>query len=185
MVAGAARMIGHGGVDAMSLRVLAERFGVPLGSTYHYFPGGKAQLVDEAVRLEGAQVVALLRNSPVSDPASVLHAFADMWRAVLTRSGYDAGCSVLAAASATDAGHRQAAKEVFEDWHRALEDALVTSGVVEDRAPRLARTIIASVEGAIGLCRAAASADALDDVVAELSALVDAARTADDLAPRR
>lgn len=169
-------MIGRGGVDAMSLRVLAERFGVPLGSTYHYFPGGKAQLVDEAVRLEGAQVVALIRNGPVSDPASVLHTFAEMWRAVLTRSGYEAGCCVLAAASASEAGPREAAREVFEDWHHALSDALVSSGVPEERAPRLARTVIASVEGAIGLCRASASTDALDDVVAELTELVEAGR---------
>lgn len=177
MVAGAARMIGHGGVDAMSLRALAERFEVPLGSTYHYFPGGKAQLVDEAVRLEGAQVVALIDNTPATGPVGVLQAFAEMWRSVLTRSGYEAGCSVLAAASATEPGPRQAARDVFDDWNRALAGALVASGVPEERAPRLARTVIASVEGAIGLCRASSNADALDDVVAELSQILEAARS--------
>ena len=53
MVAGAARMISRRGVDAMSLRELAEMEGVPLGSTYHFFPGGKAALVDAAVNHVG------------------------------------------------------------------------------------------------------------------------------------
>ena len=49
MVAGAADMIGRRGASATSLRELAKHSGAPLGSTYHYFPGGKAQLAAEAV----------------------------------------------------------------------------------------------------------------------------------------
>ena len=45
MIAGAAEAIGTQGAAAMSLRDLAREAGVPLGSTYHHFPGGKAQLV--------------------------------------------------------------------------------------------------------------------------------------------
>ena len=63
MVVGAAKVISTGGVDAMSLRDLAEKAGVPFGSTYHHFPGGKAQLVDEAVRLVGAQVTKLIEEA--------------------------------------------------------------------------------------------------------------------------
>lgn len=177
MVAGAARMIGTGGIDAMSLRDLAESAGVPLGSTYHHFPGGKAELVDEAVRHVGAYVARVVDSNPEATPAGVLQVFADTWRTTLEQSDYRSGCAVLAAATATDPRHHAVAREVFEEWQRVLTDALATSGVEPARAPRLARTIVATVEGAIGLARASGSADPLDDVVAELGELVESART--------
>jgi TetR/AcrR family transcriptional repressor of lmrAB and yxaGH operons len=176
MVAGAARMIGTGGVDAMSLRDLAESAGVPLGSTYHHFPGGKAELVDEAVRYVGAYVARIVGETPDATPAGVLQVFADTWRTTLEQSDFRSGCAVLAAATATDPRHHAVAREVFEEWQQVLTTALTDSGVDPARAPRLARTIVATIEGAIGLARASGTADPLDEVVAELSELVESAR---------
>jgi TetR/AcrR family transcriptional regulator, lmrAB and yxaGH operons repressor len=175
MVVGAARMIGSGGVDAMSLRHLAETEGVPLGSTYHYFPGGKAQLVDEAVELVGRQIVETLEATRAAGTTSALHVFADAWRRILERTDYRQGCSVLAAATATDDRHHATAHAVFEQWNRALAESLVASGVPEERAPRLAVTIVATVEGAVALARAEGTSAPLDDAVAELAAIVEAA----------
>ncbi|MGL5818721.1 MAG: TetR/AcrR family transcriptional regulator [Phycicoccus sp.] len=175
MVVGAARVIGCQGVDAMSLRVLAETEGVPLGSTYHYFPGGKAQLVEEAVNLVGRQIVEALEASRAHGTASALSVFADAWRRILERTGYRQGCAVLAAATATDPRHHATAHAVFEEWNRALTESLVASGVPEERAPRLAVTIVATVEGAVALARAEGSAAPLDAVVAELAAIVESA----------
>lgn len=175
MVAGAARLIGTGGIDAMSLRDLAESAGVPLGSTYHHFPGGKAQLVDEAVRYVGDAVTRVIDSNPDLTPDGVLRVFADTWRSTLEQSDFRSGCAVLAAATATDPRHHAVAREVFEEWHRVLTGALVSSGVEPGRAPRLARTIVATIEGAIGLARASGSAEPLDEVVAELVDLVGSA----------
>ena len=47
MIHGAALLIGARGAKSTSLRDLAREAGVPLGSTYHYFPEGKQQLIDE------------------------------------------------------------------------------------------------------------------------------------------
>ena len=44
LVAGTADMLGRRGLNAASVRELAKHAGAPLGSTYHYFPGGKYQL---------------------------------------------------------------------------------------------------------------------------------------------
>jgi len=63
MIHGAARAIGTRGVGAMSLRDLAKEAGVPLGSTYHHFPGGKAQLAEEAVTSTGRQVAKLVESA--------------------------------------------------------------------------------------------------------------------------
>jgi AcrR family transcriptional regulator len=176
MVVGAAKVISAGGVDGMSLRDLAIQAGVPLGSTYHHFPDGKAQLVDEAVRLVGDQVTRLIQEAPTQGTDAVLHVFADRWRRVLQSSDYAAGCPVVAAAVATDPRHHEVAREVFADWHAALTKALRASGVPAKRAGRLARTVVAATEGAVALARASRTSDPLDEVVAELNALVESAR---------
>ena len=180
MVVGAAKVIATGGVDAMSLRDLAGTAGVPFGSTYHHFPGGKAQLVDEAVRYVGAQVTELIDDARTHGTSQVLRVLADRWRRVLEASDYSAGCAVAAAAVATDPRHHAVAREVFADWHRALSSALRDSGVPARRAGRLARTIVAATEGAVALARASGTPEPLDEVVAELAALVRAARTEAD-----
>lgn len=177
MVVGAAKVIAAGGVDAMSLRELALQAGVPLGSTYHHFPDGKAQLVDEAVRLVGAQVTQLIEDARTQGTDTVLQVFADRWRRVLESSGYAAGCPVAAAAVATDQRHHEVAREVFADWHAALTRGLRDAGVPARRAGRLARTVVAATEGAVALARASRTSDPLDEVVAELSGLVESART--------
>jgi TetR/AcrR family transcriptional regulator, lmrAB and yxaGH operons repressor len=176
MVVGAAKVIAAGGVDAMSLRELALQAGVPLGSTYHHFPDGKAQLVDEAVRLVGGQVTRLIEDAHTQGTDTVLHVFADRWRRILEASEYDAGCPVVAAAVATDPRHHEVAREVFADWHAALTKALRTSGVPARRAGRLARTVVAATEGAVALARASRTSEPLDEVVTELSALIESAR---------
>jgi AcrR family transcriptional regulator len=60
MVAGAADMIRRRGLAATSVRDLARHAHAPLGSTYHYFPGGKQQLAAEAVRFAGGTVSPVL-----------------------------------------------------------------------------------------------------------------------------
>lgn len=176
MVVGAARMIAAGGVDAMSLRDLAEREGVPLGSTYHHFPGGKAQLVDEAVRYVGDQVATTLRSlAAEGGPAHVLRSWASGWRVLLEKTRYQSGCAVLAAATATDPRHHGVAREVFDQWHEGLARTLVDAGVDPARAPGLARMLVASIEGAVGLARASGTPEPLDQVVEELTLLLESA----------
>jgi len=175
MVLGAAQMIATGGVDAMSLRVLADQAQIPIGSTYHHFPGGKAQLVDEAVQLVGARMTRLLDEARDQGPEHALRSFADNWRKVLEESDFRSGCPVIAAATAADSRHHAVARAVFDDWHRSLASILEESGVAPSRAPRLASTVVATVEGAVALARAAGSADPLDEVVEELAALLESA----------
>jgi AcrR family transcriptional regulator len=176
MVTGAARMISRRGVDAMSLRELAEQEGVPLGSTYHFFPGGKAALVDEAVNYVGDQG---------KGTEHIVRWVLFAWRRILLRSDFQAGCPVLAAAVAKDERHRATARAVFDRWTTGLIEVLVDDGVPADRAPAVARTVIASLEGAVGLARAFGEIGPLDDVQGELIALVRAAVESGAGAPDR
>ena len=56
LVMGAADMIRRRGLNATSVRDLAKHARAPLGSTYHYFPGGKQQVATEAVQFAGAVI---------------------------------------------------------------------------------------------------------------------------------
>lgn len=185
MVAGAARMISRRGVDAMSLRELAEIEGVPLGSTYHFFPGGKAALVDEAVNYVGDQVTGSIAATQGKGTEHIVRWVVHAWRRILVGSDFRAGCPVLAAAVAKDERHRETARAVFDRWTRGLADVLVDDGIPAERAPAVARTVIASLEGAVGLARAFGDIGPLDDVETELVALVSAAtgRGVPDRAP--
>ena len=176
MITGAAVAIGTQGAAAMSLRDLAREAGVPLGSTYHHFPGGKAQLVQEAVVATGRQVSRLLDQSREQGVDAALRTFADHWRVLLLRTDFATGCPVLAVATEAEPALQEVARAVFAEWQQAIATALVADGVPADRAASLGRLVIASLEGAVAVSRAERSADPLDEVVAELSALLAAVR---------
>lgn len=177
MVAGAALAIGTRGVGAMSLRDLARDAGVPLGSTYHHFPGGKAQLAEEAVQSTGRQVARHVNNAHEQGTEAALTAFAIVWRDLLVQTEFRTGCPVLAAATGDDPELTETARAIFATWQDLLVKGLVADGVSGSRAPGLARLIIASLEGAVAVCRAERSLEPLDQVSAELVTLVAAARS--------
>jgi AcrR family transcriptional regulator len=168
MIHGAALLVGTHGAKSASLRDLAREAGVPLGSTYHYFPEGKRQLVGEAVAAAGERVERLITRAKVQGPDAAMDAIADGWRTVLESTDFRSGCPVLAVALEEDPALRTMAMTIFERWQESLAEALIADGVGPERAPRLARTVVAAIEGAIALCRAEHSFVPLDDVLAEL-----------------
>jgi TetR/AcrR family transcriptional regulator, lmrAB and yxaGH operons repressor len=176
MIAGAALAIGTRGVGAMSLRDLAREAGVPLGSTYHHFPGGKAQLAEEAVSSVGRKVARLVDKARAEGIEAALSAFARVWREQLVETDFRTGCPVLAVATGDDPELTETARAIFASWQDLMVDGLVADGVPAERAPGLARMIIASLEGAVAVCRAERSLEPLDEVSSELIALVGAAR---------
>ena len=177
MIHGAARAIGTRGVGAMSLRDLAKEAGVPLGSTYHHFPGGKAQLAEEAVTSTGRQVARLVESAREQGIEGAIAAFTRVWRELLVETDFRTGCPVLAVATGDDPGLTETARGIFASWQDLMVAGLADGGVPADRAPGLARMIVASLEGAVAVSRAERSLEPLDQVSAELITLVEAARS--------
>lgn len=168
MIQGAARMVGTRGAGRTSLRELAKEAGVPLGSTYHHFPEGKHQLIEEAVRAIGGHITRMIESGREDGASAALEALSSEWRVVLERSDFRTGCAVLAVATEDDPELAAVAREVFATWEARLAEVLRESGVPAERAPRLARVVVAAVEGGVALCRAERSITPLDDVVTEL-----------------
>ncbi|MEU1162312.1 TetR/AcrR family transcriptional regulator [Streptomyces sp. NPDC090075] len=179
IVAGAADLISRRGLNATSIRELAKHAEAPLGSTYHYFPDGKQQLATEAVRYAGTAVERLLRRELDAGPVAGLRAFLALWREIVVASDFRAGCPVLAVSVEEPPPGGElppallAAAEVFDDWERLLDRSLRDRGA--DHADELATLVVASVEGAIAMCRARRDMGPLDRVARQLETMITAA----------
>ncbi|ELP62196.1 TetR/AcrR family transcriptional regulator [Streptomyces turgidiscabies] len=177
IVAGAADMISRRGLNATSIRETAKHARAPLGSTYHYFPEGKQQLVTEAVRYTGAWTAGSLRKELEAGPVAGLRAFLALWRKIVVDSDFRAGCPVLAVSveeSPTDEPTTAllAAADVFTEWENLLAGSLREHGVEARRAAQLATLVVAAVEGTVAMCRAKRSAQPLDDTAEQLQVLI-------------
>ncbi|HYF24701.1 MAG TPA: TetR/AcrR family transcriptional regulator [Baekduia sp.] len=174
MIASAALLLREQGLTGTSFGDVIEHSGAPRGSIYHHFPGGKAQLVEEAVRFAGRYVERLIAQAG-DDPLEALRLFLATWRDTLQEGEFRAGCPVVAVAVEAQDEHPQlaeAAAAAFAAWQDALAGMLRRRGVDAAEARRLATMTVAAVEGAVVLCRAQRSTRPLDDVGAVLADLL-------------
>src|SRR5437763_17221952 len=98
MIRSATALFRERGIEGTAFSDVIERSGAPRGSIYHHFPGGKAQLAEEATRYAGDYIAAALATALADgDPVTALHGFIDDWIAVVESGGWDAGCPIVAA----------------------------------------------------------------------------------------
>lgn len=176
LVAAAADMLRRHGLNATSVREVAKHAQAPLGSTYHYFPGGKQQMVAEAVGFTAGSIARLLSKELEAGVATGLRSVLGFWRQTLIDTDFHAGCPVLAVSveePESDASTALAAAgAAFSNWEALLTAALETEFQDTDQARRLATLIIASFEGAIAMCRAKRTIEPFDQVTEQLEQLV-------------
>ncbi|WP_234356785.1 TetR/AcrR family transcriptional regulator [Streptomyces sp. NBRC 110028] len=176
MILSAAALLREHGASATSIdRVLAHS-GAPRGSVYHHFPGGRTQLIDEAVALAGDFIAGLIAAATqADDPVRAVDAFFALWRDRLVESGFRAGCPIVAVAVETNDDAPQLARSaatVFARWREALAVLFIRHGLTEERGRRLGAFIIAAVEGAVIMCRAEQSTAPLEAAAAEIHDLL-------------
>jgi AcrR family transcriptional regulator len=182
MLRAAARLISTQGVAATGLREIVAASNAPRGSLQHYFPGGKDQLVTEAITIAGEvaarRVLRLADGLPSPTPGALFAAMAGAWRDIYARRGFAEGCPIAATAAdsaATSPVLREAAGRAMGRWQGAVAEALVGVGVPEDRAGSLALLMLSALEGALIMARSRQDSEPLHAVVAELAPLLDAA----------
>ena len=169
MIDGAVRLLAMQGLQGTSFSEVLELTGAPRGSVYHHFPHGKDQLVAAAVDSAGGHALDLLDQWEGLSPVDVTASFLAMWRSILERSQFRAGCAVLAVTVATDSadllGH---AAEVFRAWRTKLAGLLESGGLEPRSAARFAAILVASSEGAVVLSRAEQSMEPFELVSEQL-----------------
>jgi AcrR family transcriptional regulator len=182
MVFSAAQLLRRGGVTTAGMRETAAQAHAPRGSLQHYFPGGKEQVVNEAVawagRYAASRVPRFLAALDEPSPSALFAAMAQQWTDELAAAGTLAGCPV--AAATTDCAQdiestRTAAAEAFAYWRASVTEALTVMDVSPARAEALATLMVSTLEGAILIARAERSPYALATVVRELAPVLDAA----------
>lgn len=176
MILSAATLLREYGASATSIDRVLEHSGAPRGSVYHHFPGGRTQLIDEAVTLAGDFISALIDVAvEADDPLAAVDAFFALWRERLIESDFRSGCPIVAVAVETNDSAPELARsaaEVFARWQEALAGLFTRHGLPEERSRRLASFVIAAVEGAVIMCRAEQSTAALDAAAAEIHDLL-------------
>ncbi len=177
MVASAALLIRERGAHSTAIADVLEASGAPRGSAYHYFPGGRTQLVCEAVDFAADYIAA--RMAEVSGGVEMLDHLVAHYRKHLIATDHRAGCPVLAVAIESDpdnpdraAAMIDRAAAAFSRWNNLIAGQLVSDGSTKKRADELAVLITASLEGALVLAQAARSVDPLDLVHRQLRGLV-------------
>ncbi|WP_369275367.1 TetR/AcrR family transcriptional regulator [Streptomyces sp. R11] len=182
MVFSAAQLIRRDGVAATGMREVAAHAGAPRGSLQHYFPGGKEQLVNEAVgwagRYAGNRVARFLAALDEPTPSGLFAEMVRQWTDEYEAAGFAGGCPVAAAtvdwAESTEST-REAVAAAFGTWTGPVAGALSDMGVPRERAGALATLMISALEGAILMARAERDVRALTTVARELGPLLDAA----------
>ena len=169
MVASAVALLARRGLQATSFSEVLQHSGAPRGSVYHHFPEGKNQMIDSALDAAGARAVELLDLKAGSSAEEIASWFLHIWREVLIRGKFEAGCAVLAVAVAADAPELlDHTARVFRTWRQRLAELLEAGGLTHDDAARFAAVLVASSEGAVVLARAEQSLEPFDLVAEQL-----------------
>ena len=174
IVRAAATLFRRNGYAATGINEIAEVSGAPKGSLYHYFPNGKDQIGEAAVRFAGAGVVATLEKleKEHASASAMIRAYCKLLAGWMAKSGFRDGCPIattLLESAPQSADMAAAGREAFASWCAVIARALVRDGFGKAEAKRLSTLAVCSIEGALILARVEASAAPIDDVAKSLA----------------
>jgi TetR/AcrR family transcriptional regulator, lmrAB and yxaGH operons repressor len=175
MLTSAAEVMRERGAAGVTIDEVLSRSGAPRGSVYHHFPGGRNQILLEALQFAGDAMSTAIGDAACQGPMALLREFVDHWEDVLRDSDFAAGCPVVAAAISTsdeDPRLSEDAAQIFGRWRVALTRSFIADGFGDSEAAALATTMLAAVEGAVILCRSLRSPQPLRDVAENIEFLV-------------
>ncbi|GAB4585536.1 TetR/AcrR family transcriptional regulator [Nocardia sp. IFM 10818] len=154
LVAAARSLVESRGYYGTGLNQVLEVGAAPRGSLYFHFPGGKDQLIAEAIAEAGAEIGAVIGSVQAADARGFLEELVDLLGERLERSGWTAGCPIagvaLDAASSNDIV-QQACSAAYGQWEAILRRRLSDYGHAEPE--RLATAALALIEGGMILSR--------------------------------
>lgn len=174
LIESAIELVREQGVHGTGLTTLLERSRASRNSLYQHFPEGKGELVEEATRVAGERMSAVLtRITAVGSAQQWLDHLINWWRKNLQTTSFAAGCPVVGAALAESEPRVQAAAaRAFENWTELVANALSRDGIPADQARSLASLLLSAVQGAVVQARALKSTRPLEDVRVQLTALL-------------
>ena len=164
MIQAAETLLRESGLAGAGIKQLVARSGAPVGSVYHFFPGGKTQIVTETLRLHSGKAVKLFEHAfgdaAVPLPAR-LRALFRMAAAGFEAAGADKSCAIACVTldlRASDHSLRQVCHASFNQWVDEIGSHLPWPDVETRRS--FAMMVVLTLEGAFILARAEQSGNA-------------------------
>jgi TetR/AcrR family transcriptional repressor of lmrAB and yxaGH operons len=179
MVEIAAKLLRKQGYGAMTLVQVVDEGGLPRGSIYHHFPGGKEQLAREAIAYAASQIARDLAEVATSETASkAIQRYVNLLSDRLEASDFTDGCwyATTALEVGDNAGLREALEREFQRWTSTIAAGLQGWGVQRKHATRCAQMLIAAVEGGLLLARVRQDTSALKELVPYLQGMIETHR---------
>ncbi|TRW82459.1 TetR/AcrR family transcriptional regulator [Mycolicibacterium sp. 018/SC-01/001] len=176
MVVSAALLIRERGAQSTAIADVLAHSGAPRGSAYHYFPGGRTQLLCEAVDYAADHMARELDAAPSTVHA--LDALFSRQAQLLVDSDFRAGCPVVAVAveagepDATERPVLDRAAAAFSRWRDTIAARLRADGATAESAEALAVVTLSAFEGALVLARAARDLEPMQTVHTQLAELI-------------
>ena len=168
MVQSAATLIRERGIHGTGLREVVAHSGGPRGSLGRFFPGGKTQLVTEAIDVALVDLVEGL-GTPLDEAETfpeAIEAIVAPWRRLLADHDFSLGCPL--AVTVCDAADndilRTHASQLLAEWHARVAETYARFGSTRDEADAHATVLMAALEGALIIARAQRAIEPLDTV---------------------
>jgi TetR/AcrR family transcriptional regulator, lmrAB and yxaGH operons repressor len=170
MIEGALTLLAKQGLQATSFSEVLKLTKAPRGSIYYHFPGGKEQLIAEALQLSEQRTAASIAALDSTRPEQIVAGFFGLWRYLLEQYDFAVGCSAVAVTVATkDPTLLERSESIFETWQTLLAHKFIEAGLAEQQAAAFATTLIASSEGAVVMARAAKDMAPFERVASQLT----------------
>ncbi|HEC52114.1 hypothetical protein LCGC14_0180340 [marine sediment metagenome] len=178
IITSAIRLFRQRGYAATGLNDILKDSGAPKGSLYHYFPGGKEQLGEEAVTVAGAVVAKTLDElrAEKTSAADMLRGYGRLLAGWMAQAEYREGCPIATTLLETTPQSQSLAKAgqlAFANWRQPFIEQLQADGVPAERAQRLAQLILITVEGAMLMARVEASSQPIVQACDDLADLLE------------
>ncbi len=173
------RLIQIRGLHGVSLNDILNESAAPRGSLYFHFPGGKEALVLEAMQAGITEASQVLRQclDQAGHPSDGVRAFFQAATTEMADSDYTFGCPVapiILDAPGVSTELAAACRAALDQWTVMYRDKLVSAGLSANRANRLARMIVAGLEGALMMARSYRDTSVITEVGDELADLISA-----------
>ena len=168
MVQIAATLIRERGIHGTGLREVVAHSGGPRGSLGRFFPGGKTQLVTEAIDVALVDLFGDLEHKlgDVETFPEAISVIVTPWRRLLVDHDFALGCPLAATIcdAADNDSLRTHVRDAFAGWRAPVVDAYARFGASPAEAEAHATVLMAALEGALILARAQRSIEPLDTV---------------------
>lgn len=177
IVRAAATLFRRNGYAATGINEIAEVAGAPKGSLYHYFPDGKDQIGEAAVRFAGKGGVATLEKLEKEHrtAAAMMQAYCRLLAGWMTKSGFRDGCPIattLLESAPQSEAIALAGREAFAEWRAVIARALIRDGFSKQEARRLSTLAVSALEGSLILARVECSSEPIEDIAKSLAVVL-------------